>query len=81
MNKTSTSGFNPQRTAFGGFVGVGKLVTFKNSSRDKSGEPRETWNMVYTEPSIVAETHRTREIVTERLKENFLNNNDLERFG
>ena len=79
MNKTSTSGFHPQRTAFGGFAGVGKLVTSKNSSRDNSGGPRETWNMVYTEPSIVAETHRTRELVTERLKENFLNNNDFGR--
>ena len=70
LNKTTTSGFNPTSTSFGGFAGVGKMVTSKNGSRDNSGDPfnsggpRETWNMVYTEPSIVAESHKARDQVT-----------------
>ena len=61
MNKTAASGF--KQTNFGGFAGIGKMVTSKGSARESSGF-RETWNMVYTEPSIVAEKHETRELIT-----------------
>lgn len=77
MNKTAAIGF--KNANFGGFAGVGKIVTSKGSARESSGF-RETWNMVYTEPSIVAENHETRNLVTRQLKENFLANNDLDRF-
>lgn len=64
MNKTSASGF--KQTNFGGFAGVGKMVTSKGSGQESSGF-RETWNMVYTEPSIVAENHDTRVLITKQL--------------
>ena len=45
---------------------MGKMVcSSKGSARDYSGGGgRETWNQVYTEPSIVAEKHVTRDIIT-----------------
>ena len=41
---------------------------------------RETWNQVHTEPEMIAEDHKTRHELNQKLKTAFLHNNDIRKY-
>ena len=74
-NSTRNSKMSPNKFRMAG----GAMFGFQ-TERKNIVPYRETWNQVHTDPGMIAESFKTRNELNDKLKQAFLNNNDIRKY-